>query len=86
MHVALLDGSNAAADCRGAQLGTILASYKPKGLEEESFAGKKANVLDAARLATLTAFIEESRRPPRSPASPSPSCRTARWCWRRASA
>ncbi len=62
MHVALLDGSNAAADRRGAQMGTILASYKPKGLEEESFAGKKANVLDAARLATLSAFIEESRK------------------------
>ena len=62
MHVALLDGSNAAADRRGAQLGTVIASYKPKGLEEESFAGKKANVLDAARLATLGAFIEESRR------------------------
>ncbi|MEA2746674.1 MAG: hypothetical protein QOI41_817 [Myxococcales bacterium] len=62
MHVTLLDGSNAAADRRGAQMGTVIASYKPKGLEEESFAGKKANVLDAARLATLTAFIEESRK------------------------
>lgn len=61
-HVALIDGTNAGLDRRGANLGTIVSSYKPKGLEEESFAGKKAHVLDAARLATLTAFVEESRK------------------------
>lgn len=61
-HVALIDGSNAGIDRRGANLGTIVSSYKPKGLEEESFAGKKANPLDGARLAALTAFIEEARK------------------------
>lgn len=60
-HVALIDGTSAAADRRNAQLGTILSSYRPKGLEDESFAGKKANVLDAARLAAFAAFVEESR-------------------------
>lgn len=61
-HVALIDGSNAGVDRRGANLGTILSSYKPKGLEEESFAGKKANALDAARLAAFTTFVEDARK------------------------
>lgn len=62
MHLVLIDGSNAAVDRRGAQLSTIVSSYTPKGLEEESFAGKKANPLDTARLTTLSTFIEESRK------------------------
>jgi CubicO group peptidase (beta-lactamase class C family) len=60
-YVSLIDGKAAAADRRGAQLGTAIESLKVKGLEKESFAGKKAHPLDAARLAELDKFIEESR-------------------------
>lgn len=61
-HVALFDGTNAAVDRRGAQLSMVMSSYKPKGLEEESFAGKKARSLDVERLAAFTAFVEEARK------------------------
>jgi CubicO group peptidase (beta-lactamase class C family) len=60
-YVALIDGAAAGLDRRGAELMTAIGSFKAPGVEEESFAGKKANVLDAARLATLTTFLEESR-------------------------
>jgi hypothetical protein len=62
MHVAIFDGSNAAFDRRGAQLAIVMSSYKPVGLEAESFAGKRANTLDGARLAAFSAFVEESRK------------------------
>ncbi len=60
-YLALIDGKAAAFDRRGAQTETAITSLKVKGLEKESFAGKKANPLDAARLAELDRFIEESR-------------------------
>lgn len=60
-HVVLADGKAAAYDRRGAQLGTALESLKVPGLDEESFAGKAAHPLDAARLAELETFIEEGR-------------------------
>ncbi len=40
---------------------------KPKGVAEETFEGKKANTLDAARLASLEAFIEDGRRTAKIP-------------------
>lgn len=60
-YVTLLDGKAAAFDRRGAQTATAVESLKVKGLDKESFAGKKAHALDAARLAELDKFIEESR-------------------------
>jgi CubicO group peptidase (beta-lactamase class C family) len=59
-YVALIDGKLAAYDRRGAQLGTAFESLKVAGLDEESFAGKAAHPLDAARLAELDAFVTEA--------------------------
>lgn len=60
-YVALIDGSTAGLSRRGAQLQTTINTFKAKGVEEESFAGKKANVLDSERLSAFAAFIEEAR-------------------------
>jgi CubicO group peptidase (beta-lactamase class C family) len=60
-YLSLIDGKAAAADRRGAQMVTAIESLKVKGLDKESFAGKKAHALDAARIAELDRFIEESR-------------------------
>ncbi|MBZ0231077.1 MAG: beta-lactamase family protein, partial [Deltaproteobacteria bacterium] len=60
-YVALVDGKEAAFDRRGAQLGTAIDSFTVPGVEKESFAGKTAHPLDAARLAELETFIEEAR-------------------------
>ncbi|GAC1584938.1 MAG: hypothetical protein NVS3B20_14640 [Polyangiales bacterium] len=61
-YVTLIDGANAAFDRRGAQVMTAFASFKAKGNEEESFAGKTAHALDEPRLKTLEDFIEEARK------------------------
>ena len=47
---------------RAAQVDIATDSFRAKGVAEETFAGKKAHTLDAARLAALEAFIEEARR------------------------
>jgi CubicO group peptidase (beta-lactamase class C family) len=60
-YIALVDGKQAAVDRRAAQGLTMLSSLKVKGIEKESFAGKKANALDAARVDELDRFIEEAR-------------------------
>lgn len=59
--IALVDGKHAALDRRSAQMSNAITSLKVKGLEKESFAGKKANRLDAARIGELDRFIEEAR-------------------------
>jgi CubicO group peptidase (beta-lactamase class C family) len=61
-YVALLDGKVAAFSRRGAQLGMILSSLKAPGVQRESWAGKKAQVLDAKRLAALATFLEDARK------------------------
>ena len=66
-YVALVDGTAAAADRRGAQTFTAIESLKVKGQEKESFAGKKAHALDAARLGELDRFIDEARALTRVP-------------------
>src|SRR2546429_695917 len=45
-----------------AQVALILGRLLPKGYSRESFAGKKANKLDAKRIAALSAFVEEGRK------------------------
>jgi CubicO group peptidase (beta-lactamase class C family) len=59
-YVALFDGREEGFNRRGAQLFTALGSFKPAGLEKESFAGKTANTLDEKRLAELDAFAAEA--------------------------
>lgn len=60
-YVGLLEGSVAGVDRRGAQIATALGSFRASGVEEESFAGRKANALDEARLEAFAAFVEEAR-------------------------
>ena len=57
-NVDLLDFSDPVAEKRGAQIALVFGRLLPKGYVRESFAGKKANVLDTARLAELSRFVE----------------------------
>jgi CubicO group peptidase (beta-lactamase class C family) len=59
--VVLLDFDQAVAEKRGGQLGLLLGRLLPKGGARESFAGKPAHVLDAARIATLVKFVDDAR-------------------------
>jgi len=58
--VFLLDGTDPTVEKRAAQIGLITASLRPKGYQRESFAGRHAHPLDAARIAQLTAFVQNS--------------------------
>ena len=54
--------AQAIGEKRGAQVGLIFGKLLPKGRSRESFAGKKANKLDAARIAELRKFVETSMK------------------------
>jgi CubicO group peptidase (beta-lactamase class C family) len=56
--VILFDMSDAVSEKRGAQVALVFSRLLPKGYARESFAGKKANVLNDARLAELSRFVE----------------------------
>ncbi|HEU4532545.1 MAG TPA: serine hydrolase domain-containing protein, partial [Polyangiaceae bacterium] len=56
-YVALIDGDAAAQAQRGAQLETALSTLRPRGMHEESFAGRAPRPIDAARADELDAFI-----------------------------
>ena len=58
--VAIYDMADAVGEKRAAQVNLIYGKLLPKGWTRESFAGKKANVLDQARIAQLTRFVETS--------------------------
>ena len=60
--VALLDGSRPTFEKRGAPIGLILGSLRPKGYKRESFAGRKAHPLDAEHITQLKSFVENSMR------------------------
>ena len=55
--VVLLDGTEPTFEKRGAPIGLLTQSLRPKGYSRESFAGKKANPLDDKRLAILRDFV-----------------------------
>jgi CubicO group peptidase (beta-lactamase class C family) len=57
-NVDLIDLSDPVAEKRGAQVALVFGRLLPKGYARESFAGRKANALDAARLAELSRFVE----------------------------
>lgn len=59
--VILFDMSEPVAEKRGGQVATIFGRLLPKGHARESFAGRKAHELDAARLAELRRWVEEAR-------------------------
>ena len=60
--VFILDATEPTAEKRGAPIGLVLQSLRPKGYSRESFAGKKAHPLDASRIATLKAFVEDGMK------------------------
>jgi CubicO group peptidase (beta-lactamase class C family) len=60
--VVIVDVADAVAGKRGAQLSLIFSRLLPKGYTRESFAGKKANTLDQARIGELGRFVEQGQR------------------------
>lgn len=60
--VALVDGSEATAEKRLAAIGQVQQSLRPAGYTRESFAGKTAHPMDAARIAQLRAFVETAMK------------------------
>ena len=58
--VVILDGSEPTFEKRSAPINLITHSLRPKGHQRESFAGRKAQPLDAAHIAQLKAFVETS--------------------------
>lgn len=60
--VAIYDMADDVGEKRGAQVALVLGKLLPRGRTRESFAGRKANVLDAARIAELTGFVETSMK------------------------
>lgn len=60
--VIILDGTDPTVERRGAAVGLVFESLRPKGYKRESFAGRKAHELDKEHIAILTAFLENSMR------------------------
>jgi CubicO group peptidase (beta-lactamase class C family) len=58
--VVLLDGSDATFGKRGAQIGLIVGSLRPKDYQRESFAGRKPLPLTSERIEQLRSFVEAS--------------------------
>jgi CubicO group peptidase (beta-lactamase class C family) len=56
------DMSDAVGEKRGGQVALIFGRLLPKGYCRESFAGKKANSLDNARIAQLSRFVEQGQK------------------------
>ncbi len=60
--VVIYDLAQAVAEKRSSQVGLIVGRLLPKGEERESFAGKAAHPLDAARIAELGKFVEQAQQ------------------------
>lgn len=60
--VAIGDFSTSVFEKRTGQILVVVDTLLPKGHDRESFAGKRAHVLDAGRIAQLTQFIENARQ------------------------
>ena len=60
--VVIYDMAQAIGEKRLAQVNLVIDKLMPKGRTRESFAGKKANRLDAARLGEVRKFIETSMK------------------------
>lgn len=58
---AILDVADGTAEKRASQLGVIFGKLLPRGGARESFAGKPAATLDAARIAALGKFVETAQ-------------------------
>jgi len=60
--VVIYDMAQAVGEKRGAQVALIFDKLLPKGYSRETFVGKQAQRLDAARIAKLTKFIEDGEQ------------------------
>jgi CubicO group peptidase (beta-lactamase class C family) len=60
--VVIEDMADAVAEKRGSQVALALGRLLPMGYSRESFAGKKANVLDQTRIGELGQFIEQGQK------------------------
>jgi CubicO group peptidase (beta-lactamase class C family) len=60
--VTIYDMAQAVGEKRGSQVALIFDKLLPKGYSRETFAGKKAQRLDAARIAKLGKFIEDGQK------------------------
>lgn len=60
--VVIFDGTEPTAEKRGAALNTFFGSLRPAGYTRETFAGRKAHPLDAARLQVLKDFVADGMR------------------------
>jgi CubicO group peptidase (beta-lactamase class C family) len=60
--VVLLDASDATMGKRGAQVGLIVGSLRPKAYQRESFARRKAMPLNRKRIETLRSFVETAMK------------------------
>lgn len=58
----IYDMATSVGEKRGGQIALISGKLLPKGYTRESFAGKKAQRLDAAHIAKLTKFIEDGQK------------------------
>ena len=58
--VAIVEGSEATLEKRGAATDLTVSSLRPKGYARESFAGRTAHPLDAAAVAALLDFVTAS--------------------------
>jgi CubicO group peptidase (beta-lactamase class C family) len=65
--VVILEGAQSTVQKRGAAVELMLGTVRPQGYKPETFAGRKAHRLDAARIATLRAFLAESMKQLRIP-------------------
>ena len=60
--VVILDGTDPTVEKRGAPISLIFSSLRPRGYQRESFAGRKAQRLDGARIAQMKEFVETSMK------------------------
>ena len=60
--VTISDMDQGVGEKRLGQVALIYGKFLPKGYHRESFAGKKANTLDAARIAELSRFVETAMK------------------------
>lgn len=60
--VVIIDGNEATVEKRLAAMGIIIQSVRPAGYSRESFAGKTAHPIDAARIERLKAFVAQSMK------------------------
>src|SRR5579863_1197393 len=60
--VVIFDGSQSTTEKRGSQIGLVFESLRPKGYARESFAGRKAHPLDAARIQQLKDFVQSAMK------------------------